>query len=773
MKTDYTKIIDSYLQGNMSDAERLQFEQELKTNKTLKEEFELQRDLEESIKRNYLRSVVKNVAKRYHLVKKLYFSGVLIVALGLVFLLGIVVWNKLNEQKSLDEGELMELQSLLSENPLIDDLEGEFFIWEGLDTIVLSKSGVLLSMPESNFLLNGKPYRGKAIIQWQEALDGPTIVKSGLSTLADSNLLETQGMFSFRAHTPDGKLLDINPKTGVYVQIPVEEHKEGMQLYDGVKNEHGIVNWVNPEPLMKIPVPVDMSKLDFYPVGYEDSLNVMKLRKDKLFRDSLYLAMETGFVSSISLGEKIFDSKCATCHKIGANTTGPDFTNVRNKWLQAGETKEMLYTFVRDQSIAQAKSDYARKAAQWSPTRPINFPELTNCEIESIFNYVDSFTLDSADEEVNCAYFDFISPSKVLAFWNKKFNNTLLATREFERRMPSIHATCKNEVLDVYVKNLQLPLTELDKRVKEMGYAEFAQFEAEYVGALNPDNPHLKSLQKFYDDNTDKLRSHAQFLKDQEQRKREKWDKEISEERTKEQSRTDNRESQALQEEYTLNYENVKKQFGGTIGMVIYGNSPIKNVDRQVMDATMARKTAEIVDPATGKTATITYNDFGFEIENHNSYSRLYVYLFPSKINSYQRITGQQGKFNYPLNNDMLYDVAVIGVNENGFHYFQQTKLNSGDLGKIVLTKVSEEKLDAAINQLNKLRLKKPMSIKDEMKWLFKEQANYVEKERRMKQARFEEKIKKIVFPCYYGQTEAYYATDTLDIDPEENWHPF
>src|SRR5690606_15454452 len=155
-------------------------------------------------------------------------------------------------------------------------------------------------------------------------------------------LLETQGMFSFRAHTPEGELLDINPKTGVYVQIPVEEHKAGMQLYDGVKNEEGIVNWVNPEPLMKIPVPVDMAELDFYPVGYEDSLNAMKLRKDKKFRDSLYLAMESDFVTHYDLGKKLFESKCATCHRLGEHSTGPNLSNVRNKWVRAGETKEML-----------------------------------------------------------------------------------------------------------------------------------------------------------------------------------------------------------------------------------------------------------------------------------------------------------------------------------------------------------------------------------------------------------------------------------------------
>jgi uncharacterized protein YfeS len=51
--------------------------------------------------------------------------------------------------------------------------------------------------------------------------------------------------------------------------------------------------------LAKIPVPIDMAKLNFYPPGYEDSLNTMKLNKSKKFRDSLYLSCEDEF-SSIS-----------------------------------------------------------------------------------------------------------------------------------------------------------------------------------------------------------------------------------------------------------------------------------------------------------------------------------------------------------------------------------------------------------------------------------------------------------------------------------------
>ncbi len=757
MKAENTKRIDRYLRGEMDEKDQLDFEQELLTNKTLQQEFELQKDIEETIKRNHLRTVVKQIAKRYHFNRKLYYTGIILVVSALLTLAGLFTWKMLNRTTPLNESELISLYNELEKTPLIEHLEGEFFIWENTDTLVLSKSGVLLSMPKSSFLLNGEAYSGRAVIQWQEALDGPTMVKNGLSTVADTNLLETQGMFSFRAYSTEGELLDINPATGVYVQVPVEEHKVGMQLYDGVKNEEGIINWVNPEPLMKIPVPVNMDQLDFYPEGYEDTLNNMKLRKDRTYRDSLYLAMESGYTSNVDLGKDLFESKCQSCHRIGENSTGPDLRFVRNKWMRAGETKEMLYQFVRDWSKTIDQSAYARTKIYWSPTAMTKFPELTNCEIESVLEYVDDRgNVDVAKEKKNCGHFDFIFPSKVLSFWNTKFNTTLLATREFERRMQSIHETCDNRVLDVYVKNLHLPLTELDKRAKEMGYPEFAQFEAEYVGAVNPNNPHLQGLRKFYEQNTNKLRKHAQSLKRKELERRDKWDQEMAEARITEKDRTNAREAQAFSEEYDLNYKHVVKQLGGgTVGFVIYGNSPVKNIDRQVYEATLARKTTTIVDPITGKTAQITYNSFTFEVEDHRSYDRLYAYLFPSKINSYQRITATNGKFDYALNDYMLYDVAVIGINKKGYFYYQKTKLNNGHLGTVLLDKVSEEKLDASIRQLNKMRMKTPMPIKDELKWLFKEQANYIEQEKRLQQTLFERKIKEILFPCFSPLTDS------------------
>ena len=90
-------------------------------------------------------------------------------------------------------------------------------------------------------------------------------------------------------------------------------------------------------------------------------------------------------------------------------------------------------------------------------------------------------------------------------------------------------------------------------------------------------------------------------------------------------------------------------------------------------------------DPATGNTTKIRYNKMRIEVENADEYLKLYVYLFPSKIKSYQRISGKGGKFDYNLNDGMIYDLAVVGINENGYNYFQKMSVKGGDLGKVKL----------------------------------------------------------------------------------------
>lgn len=902
MNPEITKLIEQYLAGELSAEDKAVFEDRLAKNEKLQEEVEFQRTIHEAAKRSAIRQEVVNASKSFHFGQNLKWGG---LGLGIIAVLSSSVWvatQIVGIKKEIPLEDLKELTATLAESSPIDLLPSEFFSWAGQDTAMLSREGVLISIPNNAFLLNGQPYTDQAIVQWQEALDGTSIVKSGLSTTSDGRLLETQGMFSFSATTPEGKQLTINPKVGIYVQVPVDEYKEGMMLFDGQKDKNGMINWVNPKTLEKIPIPVPMDQLDFYPPGYEDKLNELKARKDKKYRDSLYLSFEeegsTPNLTSVEKewnGKDLFNQKCAACHMADKNTTGPKLRNVRAKWTNGGAQSGSVYSWVRDWQSTAKKDKYAAEIMKWSPVAHSDHPELTNHSIDLIFDYIDgkstaqsqnnnlsqwkdkiqwsfsveylpnneayiigkatlkdgwhifsvdhdptkadntglptSFILPSIydvqpgaqlvdgkkpkiqkDELGTSVYFEeeaifkqriklftkspieykfqysfqicdkdgcifppdqtatvwlnsevseaaaagiaepsYIPPSSVLGFWNKKFNHTILATREFEKRMKSVHKTCDKKVLAVYTQNLSSSLSELDRKVVAMGHPEFEQFAAENVGALNPNDPHIKGLQSFYEKAISTLKDEEKRNREKEQKRRNNWDQDVSNERSKEISRTAERDTKVFVEEYNFNHKNVRKQLGRTLGAKIYGTRPVSNIDKFVLETTLARKTGEFYDEETGKTARIQYNDFSFTVSNASEYKQVFAYLFPDQLNSYHRLNGQNGSFNFPLNDGIIYDLAIVGISEEGYSYSQRLTVKGGNLGELQLDRISDTKLDASIKLLNSKRGVGSFSVQDELKWLIKEQKNYAEQRKRANEQIFRSKVRQVVYPCWSG----------------------
>lgn len=691
MKRDNTKRIDQYLSGELSDAEKQKFEAELKSNPELQKELDLQQNVYEGAKRSSVRKTVKSVGKKHHLINltKWIVGGVAVIAL----VTSAVYFSTQVDNSSEKENESTnQSQSELKSKELIKDLPREVFTWSGEDTVYLSESGVLISVPNEALLQNGQPYKGKAIIEWQEAVDGATIMKSGLSTMADSNLLETQGMFSFRVQAENGDLLEVDPEVGIYLQVPVDEIKPGMQLYEGEYDKDSVINWVNPVALEKIPVPVDMSELDFYPKGYEDTLDKLKLNQEKEYRDSLYLACEVFEMESND--DQI------------------------NKEEEITNTSNLAEHRIYDTLIEDTLYEYSKAQEEVS-------------------------TVDSIQYEK----FNSIPPSKVLAFWNKKFNNTILATSDFEKRMREIHETCDESLLKLYTSNLDRPLYFIDSLAVTRGYKQFESFFAERVGKIELDNPHLNKLQKFYERGIKELREQLKLERERKAQQERKWDNEVTTARSEENVRTANRKAQAFQEEASLNHEHVRKQLGFTQNIKITRNTIIVNIDREVYAATRARKTTTV--SFNGKKSVIKYSDFTLKIAKHENFERLYVYLLSDKLNSYQRIGHKQGKVDYPLNDRITYDIVVLGINETGYFYHEIKQIKKGTFGEVKLKSISESDFEKRIITLNQNRLGRPMIIKDELAWLKLEKENYKVQRLREEKRKFLERIRKVVFPCY------------------------
>lgn len=318
METNWNQLIERYLNGELSAEGEAGFETELAKNPELKQEFELHQLTRDVIKRASTRNLVQLSAKSYHFKKMLTNTGIVVLIVAVVTTAILLFTNNdSNSEKPNSETEELIEQSLLEEmnqELQFENIDPQYFKFTGENDVFLSESGVLLSVTNESFLLNGKPYKGEAVVQWQEAQKASDIVKAGLSTMSGNKLLETQGMFSLNAFTPDGKQLDLSP-TGIYVQVPVDELKKDMMLFNGVKGKNGNIDWQTPVELERLPKPKSMAKVDLFPPKYEPKLNELKWFTNKAKRDSLYLSFEeTLIIENDSVSVPIIPTQIGRAH---------------------------------------------------------------------------------------------------------------------------------------------------------------------------------------------------------------------------------------------------------------------------------------------------------------------------------------------------------------------------------------------------------------------------------------------------------------------------
>lgn len=900
MQLERTKNIDRYLSGEMSASDHAAFEKQLKTNTDLQKEVDLQLMIKEAAIRASFRADVKHAARRYRLNRIIKWGA---AGLGvLAVIISTSIWISSNKKNEFQQEEApptiaLSIMEELSPNADFNPLPIQYFSVPKQGDVFLSDQSVLLSVPSKAFLLEGEIYDGEAIVQFQEAIQANEIVKAGLNTASGNDLLETQGMFSIHAYTPEGKQLEVNPDVGVYVQVPVDEHIEGMQLYDYVDLGNGKSDWQNPRSLSRIPVPVDMKELDFYPEGYEAELDRLKWKKGKNQRDSLYLSFEN-YCSTQSIMEKVHGtaksmlvnerpSTTATSperNPITGNVMVVDFPDVEavfpggatalrefmnttlqypEKALERGITGRVyvsmeidIYGLISNARVLQPVNSELDKEAlrivrqmpRWRPAQlrgkavrsrvrlPIDFrldggdenrksginmmlgpiPRLTEKATENeVIPATSEFlpqeeaveaavTATDSVEDTPCNY-PRINPSKVLAFWKPTFNNTNLSTREFERRMKAIHATCNEAVLAKYTSQLEKPISEIDRVVVSMGYSDFGSFANEQVGAVDPNNPHLKNIKAFYEKGIAALEQQAESDKNWEVQLRNKWDKHLSEQRSKHSIATKKQSEKRLEEETAYNQQRtVQKlglrnqrrmnpvaaypQFRRTIGftarrsggyncdrpvrrIVTYqaalrsslAQEDIENrkierlgVEVDVKSGTETRETFSVT--ANGRTRTIAYNSLSFAVNNAEKYNKIMAYAFPHQLESYQLLEGENGNFITSLNDDIIYDICIVGITDDGYEYFQKQTLKGGSLGTISLKKVSESKLDASLLQMNAKRNSKASSFTSELDWIKTERKHFKEINRREEMAEFREKMASVIYPCY----------ESIDAVPDE-----
>ena len=91
-----------------------------------------------------------------------------------------------------------------------------------------------------------------------------------------------------------------------------------------------------------------------------------------------------------SQGEGLFKAKCATCHAVFQNGTGPKLFGATQRWEDAGEG-ELIYEWVRHNAKLRASGDSKRASeifAEYKGSVMTVYADLTNERIASIFEWV-------------------------------------------------------------------------------------------------------------------------------------------------------------------------------------------------------------------------------------------------------------------------------------------------------------------------------------------------------------------------------------------------
>lgn len=173
------------------------------------------------------------------------------------------------------------------------------------DTVISTTQGARLTISAGAF---GEPGGEPIRLEVKEAYTFADIIKGRLITTTHGQPLSSGGMIYINiAGKEPIKLLK-----PIKVALPTKGLKEGMQLYKGVADGKGQLDWVDPKPLIK-----------------------------------------TSVDSDLAFGKRLFMSNCASCHALGTVVTAPPLG-----WICDREPDiHWLHNFIRNNTKFLAAND--------------------------------------------------------------------------------------------------------------------------------------------------------------------------------------------------------------------------------------------------------------------------------------------------------------------------------------------------------------------------------------------------------------------------------
>ncbi|CAG2533336.1 hypothetical protein MAR621_03459 [Maribacter dokdonensis] len=316
---------------------------------------------------------------------------------------------------------------------------------------------------------------------------------------------------------------------------------------------------------------------------------------------------------------------------------------------------------------------------------------------ESYYDKVNETELDSThyselDNSVNYG----VDPAAIKAIKNNQFQNTLIATKQFEERLKLMFKICRSDIIDIYTHNLDKNLWELDSIAaslldENIYQKDFKKFASQKWTTVKVPNKNLRLLKSYYE-------KRLQLVKN-----------ELKEQRNK--AVKANNEKTKKAKELVNNYKTLLNK-REAYRMTGYGfelnDTGWINIDRGTMSKDWE------------------YSPLEFLVTNENTFDKVYGYVMYTSIKSLYRLKTNDSKTFYVGNETqremiMPKDEKAIGLliaykNDQTFLTVINFQTNTESLLKSNLQEYSEREIKKTLAQFE--TSKKENSILEDLEYL-------------------------------------------------------
>jgi mono/diheme cytochrome c family protein len=308
-----------------------------------------------------------------------------------------------------------------------------FLINPAKDTVLKTAGGVLLHIEKESFAGASDPFT----LDVKEALTIQDIVKAGLTTRSNGQLLSSGGMLYVNAADEAIRIVK-----QLKVSMPTIDYNVNMQLFKGEEKE-GEINWTNPKPI----------------------------------RDSMPPSVQNGRI--------IFGANCSTCHALDKQLTGPALRGVeqRGPWTN----RQNLFAWTHNPGGFIPMANYTTCLVQtYNGQIMPSFPQLSDDDLNAIYDYIQWDDTNKNKEpnlcEDSCRRYD----SALLAVnRQKQLRNELVQDNGYMSEV-----FYRDTATDIAGNNsIGTPITtpSEDKVTMEDNRAEYYQFSISAFGWYNVD----------------------------------------------------------------------------------------------------------------------------------------------------------------------------------------------------------------------------------------------------------------------------------------------